>query len=298
MKTDSRWRYWLLLAIVAASVLALVLHQPVPQDDRYHEFADRRTVLCVPNFWNVISNVAFLIVGIAGLRALRKAEQLGPLQPLYPAYAVLFLGVIFISFGSAYYHLAPDNNSLTWDRLPMTVAFMAFLAVVIGEHIDAHLGRRCLPFLLLVGVLSVVYWHFSELRGHGDLRPYLLVQFLPLALIPLITLLFPSPFSAARYIWVVFAAYAIAKVLEVLDERIFRSLGIVSGHTLKHLVAGGSLWMIVDWLKRQGQTETAVLDPSEVQADQAATASRSPIASHDRPMNHESGSTVSGNPVS
>src|SRR5437667_12639658 len=98
MRNNGRWRYWLLLAIVAASVLGLDLHEPVPQDISYHEFADRRTVLGVPNFWNVISNVAFLIVGIAGLRAVRKGGTPGPLQPLYPAYAVLFLGVVFVSF--------------------------------------------------------------------------------------------------------------------------------------------------------------------------------------------------------
>ena len=246
MRNKGRWRYWLLWAIVAASVLGVALHEPTPQDARYHEFADRRTVLGVPNFWNVISNVAFLIVGIAGLRAVRdKSGTPGPLQPLYPAYAVLFLGVIFVSFGSAYYHLALDNSSLTWDRLPMTLAFMAFLAVVIGERIDPHLGRRWLPFLLMLGVLSVAYWHFSELRGHGDLRPYGLVQFLPLALVLLITLLFPSPLSKPYSIWGMLAAYAAAKVLEVFDENIFHALDIVSGHTLKHLTAAAGVFLLV-----------------------------------------------------
>ena len=245
MRKRGHWRYWLLWAVVAAWVLGLSLHEPVPQDIRYHEFADRRTVLGVPNFWNVISNVAFLIVGIAGLRALRKGATPGPLQPLYPAYAALFLGVIFVSFGSAYYHLAPDNGSLVWDRLPMTLAFTALLAVVIGEWIDPQLGRRLLPLLLLLGVLSVVYWHVSELRGHGDLRPYLLVQFVPLALVPLITLLFPSPSFKAYYIWGMLAAYLAAKGFEVFDERIFRALDIVSGHTLKHLAAAAGVYLLV-----------------------------------------------------
>ncbi|MGZ8797057.1 MAG: ceramidase domain-containing protein, partial [Thermoanaerobaculia bacterium] len=87
-----RWRYWLLFAVVAASVVGLALHKPIPQDASYHAFADRRTVLGVPNFWNVISNLPFLLVGIAGLRALRRGGPPGPLQPLYPAYAALFLG--------------------------------------------------------------------------------------------------------------------------------------------------------------------------------------------------------------
>jgi hypothetical protein len=101
-----------------------------------------------------------------------------------------------------------------------------------------------LPFLLLLGILSVVYWHFSELRGHGDLRPYGLVQFLPLALVPLITLLFRSPSSKARYIWGMLAAYVAAKGLEVFDERIFRAFD-VSGHTLKHLTAAAGVYFLV-----------------------------------------------------
>jgi hypothetical protein len=262
MTKNDRWRYWLLLAVVAAAFLGLAFHEPIPQEASYHEFADRRTVLGVPNSWNVISNAAFLVVGIAGLWAVRNGRWPGPRQPLYPVYAVLFLGVIFVSFGSAYYHLAPDNSTLTWDRMPMTVAFMAFLAVVIGEHIDPHLGRRSLPFLLLVGVLSVAYWHLSELRGHGDLRPYVLVQFLPIAVIPLIMILFPSPSSKAHYIWAMLTAYAPAKVLEVFDERIFRALG-VSGHTLKHLTAAAGVYFLVLWIAESSanQRQSDVIAP-------------------------------------
>jgi len=222
-----------------------ILLKPVPQDRRYHDFADRRTLLGIPNFWNVISNAAFLIVGIAGLRAMHER---GAAPPLDPAYLVLFLALIFVSFGSAYYHLAPDNSRLTWDRLPMTLAFMAFVAIVIGERIDPHLGRRCLPFLLLAGVASVAYWHFSERRGHGDLRLYLLVQFLPLVLIPLIMLLFSPPHSKAWTIWGTLVAYVAAKILELFDERIFRLHGVISGHTLKHLAAAvGTYFLLVSF---------------------------------------------------
>ena len=242
MRNERRWRYWLLLAIVAAFVAGTALHKPIPQTASYHAFADRRTVLGVPNFWNVISNLPFLLVGIAGLRALRRS---GPPGPLYPAYAVFFLGVTLVAFGSGYYHLAPDNSRLAWDRLPMTLAFMAFVAIVVGEHISGPLGRRCLPFLLLIGLLSVLYWHVSERQGTGDLRPYLLVQFLPLALVPLITLMFPSAVSRVYYIWGLLGAYAAAKVLEIFDERIFLALGVVSGHTLKHLAAAAGVYFLV-----------------------------------------------------
>jgi len=234
-----RRRYWLLVAIAAAFTAGIAMHEPIPQDARYHAFADQRTVLGVPNFWNVISNLPFLMIGIAGLRTLRS------IQPLYREYAVFFVGVILVAFGSGYYHLRPDSNSLVWDRLPMTVVFMAFAAIVVGEWIDPQQGRRCLPFLLLIGVLSVIYWHVSEMRGSGDLRPYLIVQFLPLALVPLIMVMFSRASSTAYYIWGMLGAYAVAKVLEVFDECVFRALGILSGHSLKHLTAAAGAYFLV-----------------------------------------------------
>jgi hypothetical protein len=227
-----------------------ILLEPVAQDARYHDFADRRTLLGIPNFWNVISNVAFLIVGIAGLRAMRA-------QPMDRAYLVFFLGLVFVSFGSAWYHLAPDNSRLTWDRLPMTLVFMAFLAIVIGECIDPRLSRRWLPFLVLAGVTSVIYWHFSERRGRGDLRPYLLVQFFPLVLIPLIMLWFSPPQSKGWTIWGTLVAYVAAKILELFDERIFRLHEVISGHTLKHLVAAPGAYFL---LPQKSQMDLMTLD--------------------------------------
>ncbi len=240
MRESSPWRYRVLLAIAAGSVLAMVLHKPIPQDAGYHAFVDRRTGFGIRNFWNVISNVPFLLVGVAGLRAVRKG-----FQPLYPAYAMFFLGLILVCFGSSYYHLAPDNSTLTWDRLPMTLAFMAFVAIAVGEHISAALGRRCLPFLLMAGVASVIYWHVSQSRGHGDLRPYLMVQFLPLVLIPIVSILFPSSSPKRYFMWGMVAAYAAAKVFEVLDAGIYRASGLLSGHTLKHVTAAAGAYLLV-----------------------------------------------------
>lgn len=227
-----------LAGVVSASILALTLRGRIPQNPGYHRFADRRSLLGIPNFWNVTSNVAFLFAGAAGLLAVGRY---GWSRPLAPAYFVFFLATILLSLGSAYYHLAPDNRRLTWDRLPMALAFMAFLVIVVGERIDPTFARLALPFLLATGAGSVAYWHFSELRGRGDLRPYLLVQFLPLALATLITLLFPATFSETCGIWGMLVAYVAAKIAEMLDERIFDVHELVSGHTLKHLTAAAGV---------------------------------------------------------
>jgi hypothetical protein len=142
------------LAVVAAGILLLL--PPIPQDLRYHEFADQRTVWGIPNFWNVVSNLAFLLVALWGLQALRSpAAFLERWERA--AYCILLAGVALVAAGSAYYHLRPDNGTLFWDRLPMTVVFMSLLAATIGERIGADAGRLLLLPLLALGVASVVY---------------------------------------------------------------------------------------------------------------------------------------------
>jgi hypothetical protein len=235
---------WMLLTgITAAAIVGLALHGPIPQNPEYHQFADRRSILGIPNFWNVISNASFLVAGLAGLQAI--AGNGAQLLSSACAYFVFFLSVTLVAVGSAYYHLAPDNCRLTWDRLPMALAFVSYLAIVVGERIHARLALALLPFLLLTAAGSVAYWHVSERRGRGDLRPYLIVQFLPLVLVPLITLLYPAPLAENYPIWGMVAASATAKLVESLDGQIFRMNGAISGHTLKHLIAAAGVYLVV-----------------------------------------------------
>src|SRR2546423_10618014 len=105
----------ILLGVMAATLIALLLVPPIPQDQSYHLFADRRTLLGVPNFWNVVSNLPFIAVGAAGLWHVRGD----------PGALVLFIGIFLTGFGSSYYHLSPDDGTLFWDRLPMTLFFSA-----------------------------------------------------------------------------------------------------------------------------------------------------------------------------
>jgi hypothetical protein len=244
-----RWRGWLLvlLSLLMAGVAALV--PPVAQDPAYHAFADGRSLLGVPNGLNVVSNLPFLLVGALGLRFLARRRRTGAgeafatpdeRRPYWPYFA----GVALTGIGSAYYHWAPDNATLFWDRLPMTVAFMALLASVIGERVDPHAGRRLLGPLLIAGVLSAVYWHVSEQRGAGDLRPYGLVQFGSMVLVPLLLVLFPARYTASHYLWLSIGWYALAKVFEHFDHGLLAGVG-VSGHTWKHLASAvGAYWIL------------------------------------------------------
>ena len=230
------WRAMLLLAVGVASVIVATLADPVAQDPSYHLFSDRRSFAGVPNFLNVMSNLPFLFVGVWGLVfVMRHGGSVAPEMKL--AWVVFFTGIMLTTFGSGYYHLWPANEPLVWDRLPMTIGFMSLVAILIAEYGSARIGKALLVPLLLVGFASVMYWSYTEAHGVGDLRPYAIVQFLPILLIPITLLLFPSRSDLGRYVWVMIGFYLAAKIFETFDGNIYAAGELISGHSIKHIVA-------------------------------------------------------------
>lgn len=247
-----RHRTLLLLTLSAGAVIAICLLPPIPQPPAYHDFADGRTLLGVPNALNVLSNLPFVLVGLWGLIACR-----GPFAERR-MYASFFAGIALTGLGSGWYHLAPDHERLVWDRLPMTLGFMALLAATVAERIDLAWGRRLLVPLLAVGLASVLYWIRGERVGAGDLRPYILVQFLSLVVIAGLLSLYPRKYSHAHLLWAGLAAYALAKLCESLDHQIYElTLHLVSGHTFKHLVAAIGLGWLAHMLYLRSEHRVA-----------------------------------------
>lgn len=224
----------------AAVVAGFLLTAPLPQDPAYHGFADSRTLLGVENFWNVASNIPFLVIGIWGLVYVhRHGDEVCP-AGLQVAYVVFFAGVSLTALGSGYYHANPSNEPLVWDRLPMTVAFAGLFSIIIGEFVSLRAARRILAPLLLAGMASVAYWAVTEANGAGDLRAYAAVQFLPMLLIPIVLLIYTPSIGAKKYLWFMLMFYVAAKVFEFFDAAVFAAGEIFSGHTLKHLFAAGT----------------------------------------------------------
>jgi hypothetical protein len=244
-------RLVLLTGLVLAAITAALLLPPIPQDPVYHEFADRRTLLGIPGFMDVASNFLFLVAGALGIGYLLTHRD-APLVPgLYGAYLLFFAGVFFVGIGSAYYHLRPSNATLIWDRLPMTITFMSLFTIILAEFVSVRAARWLFLPLLVVGVASVGYWHFSEQLGRGDLRWYGLVQFLPMLLIPVILLSFPARFSHARLYWAFLGLYALAKLFEFYDRPVYRVFPGISGHSLKHLCAATGCLVFLYLLKKR-----------------------------------------------
>lgn len=230
------WRSALPAGVAVVVLIVVVMTDPVPQDPLYHVFADQRPMIGIPNFMNVISNLPFLVVGIMGWRIIIVNEETVTATTKL-AWIVFFFSIALTAFGSGFFHLRPDNDSLVWDRLPMTIGFMSLVSIVVSEYFSPMLGRKLLPGLLLVGIGSVAYWAYTESLGAGDLRPYAVVQFLPMLLIPLVISLYWSRSDLGRYIWWMVGFYLAAKVAEYYDVDLYAAGNVISGHTLKHLAA-------------------------------------------------------------
>lgn len=244
-----------ILVLAVGAVLAVVLLQPpMSQPLSYHNMADQRTLLGIPNALNVLSNVPLAFVGALGLVAVFKPGSRHVFEHPWERwpYAALFTGVALTSIGSSYYHLAPDNARLVWDRLPMTLGFMGLSTAVLAERVNLRLARRLFVPLLVTGGGSVAYWYWSEVHGAGDLRPYLLVQFGSLLVVALVLVLYSSRYAGGRYLAAGLAGYAAAMLFETADAAIFAMGRITSGHTLKHLVAAGAVGCVVVMLGVRG----------------------------------------------
>ena len=248
----------ILVGVAVLAVCVSLFIPPIAQDPAYHRLANGRVFLSIPNFGNLASNVGFLIVGalglafVAGQRGRTMFDAPGERWP----YVVFFAGVALVSVGSAYYHANPTTETLFWDRLPMTVAFMALFSAFIMDRVHARVGVVVmLPLLVAVGVASVVYWDWTEAAGHGDLRPYGLVQFYPMLAIPLICWLFRGHHTSGKHVFYLVLWYSVAKICEQFDGEIYALLGnTVSGHSFKHLIAAVATYMVLAMLRSAGSS--------------------------------------------
>lgn len=235
-----------LVSMTLVVIIAATLVPRIAQPLAYHNFADHRVWLDVPNFDDVVSNAGFAIVGIWGLVVLLgkpSRVRFVDSRERWP-YVIVFAGMVLTAIGSSYYHLAPDNDRLVWDRLPMTIVFMALVAAMIVERISVPVGLALLPLLLLVGIASVVQWHISEINGASDLRFYAALQAYAVLLL-LAILLLPPRYTRSSDLAIVVCFYVLAKITEAADRPIFAFGHIVSGHTIKHLAAAAAgLWIL------------------------------------------------------
>ncbi|HWP94985.1 MAG TPA: alkaline phytoceramidase [Gammaproteobacteria bacterium] len=227
---------------------------PLPQDPAYHEFADRRVWLGMPRAGDVLTNLAFVFAGLAGL-----ARLCGPpaRRPVFhhrgegAIWSMFFVAMLLTGAGSVWYHLAPDNARLVWDRLPMAAGFASLFCAALADRVDGGTATRLLAPLVALGVASVLFWAYTESVGRGDLRPYAFVQFYLLLAIPLLLVAFKGRYTHGGEWWLMITLYLAAKLAEAFDAEIFALVKVLSGHSLKHLLAAAAAFACLHMLVRR-----------------------------------------------
>lgn len=227
-------------AVLAIAAIAMGIHGPIHQPASYHAFADARAFLGLPNAADVLSNIAFALVALWGLWMFRHPAARRALGVSAPGYLLFIAALLLTAIGSGYYHLAPDDPRLFWDRLPIALACAGLLA---GAYADTHSPPHAGPLtavLAACALASMGWWSAT-----ADLRPYILLQAAPLVLIPIWQSMARAPRAERAAFGAAIALYVTAKVAELADREIFQFTGMASGHTLKHLLAAAAAAVIV-----------------------------------------------------
>ena len=257
-ETNKTTRRLTLVAFALITVCMLFAIKPIAQFSGHHNFADIRTFLGLRNFFATVSNLPFIILGGMGLIFIHKIKSKRgafKMKGERLLWQLFFFAVFLVGLYAGYYHLDAVNVSLLWHRLLETIAFMALFSLIIMERVDAKVGFILSPAIIVAGLGGVCYWYYTKSFGQGDLRPYILVQLIPLMLIPLMCAGSPPLYTQERYVIYALGLYVIAKLLEHFDEKIFvLSKNMVSGHTLKHLTIAMGVYLMLSYLKTRVPT--------------------------------------------
>jgi hypothetical protein len=248
------WKDGVLFLFFLGAVVTVYFLDEIPEKPEWFLYADHRLLMGIANFGDVASNIFFIFIGAWGIKFLLKLQATSsPFEFSWEraAPATFFVGVFLTGIGSAWYHLDPTSQRLVWDRLPMTLAFMGIICMLTSDRIHPRAGFKMLLPLVILGMASVVWWYWTDTNGQGDLRPYAIVQFFPMLGMPFVLLLYPGRYTNQGGYWGILVCYAVAKIFELYDHEVYRTLTCVSGHSIKHMVAAVGAGCVLRMLKKR-----------------------------------------------
>lgn len=234
MNLKNKKFFGLVLTIFTPLILLYIFKGPLAQDQAYHNFVDKHSFIGIPNFHNVMSNLPFVLVAILGFIDMKK----------YPgkytfSWGVFFTGVLLVAPGSAYYHWNPNDATLVWDRIPMTIGFMGLVASIFVDVFKIKNEKAFTFGLLALGVYTVIHWAIF-----GDLRIYAWLQGTTILVMFYMGLAYKESHLSMPHLLGSVAFYVAAKMTESNDVPIFESLSY-SGHSIKHLLAAVAVMLLV-----------------------------------------------------
>ena len=99
-------------------ILVAIAYGPISQPQSYHDFADDREFLNIPNSLDVMSNLVIVFPGLVGLAFVHERRN----DPLVSndetsIHITIFAGMVLTFAGSVWFHLEPNDSTLLWDRL-------------------------------------------------------------------------------------------------------------------------------------------------------------------------------------
>lgn len=237
------------LAGGAVLLLLLALFGPfVAQPPDHHHFADQRAWGGLPHALDVLSNLGFAVAAAAGVRLLTGSRGQALPAAVRGLAALFFTGLACSAIGSAVYHWAPDDATLAGDRLGMAIAFAGMLGLAVQSRLSDGAGRATAAAVLLAATASVLVW----LQG-GNVLPWVLVQGGGMLAVLGLASMAPRRGGLALRLGAVIAWYAAAKLLEWGDGAVFEATaGLVSGHSLKHVLAAAAAWPVIAALRAAG----------------------------------------------
>lgn len=219
-----------LLPLFGVALALIALFGPgIQQPATYHDFADQRTLLNIPHAMDVLSNLPFLFLGV-----MTFIQGLRIDNPRWRGLVLtLGIGLTLTFIGSGYYHLAPSDGELLWDRAGMLVVFAAVLGMATADRLSFTSALATMMGVLMGGVLSLWHWQHS-----GNLLPWVVLQGGGMLLLLLLAPCRPRGDGYGFRLGACLLWYAAAKLCELWDGALFDiSAGVLSGHSVKHVLA-------------------------------------------------------------